>query len=204
MICLNGKCKHGAGFFMKSHDDLAVVILAGGEARRMGGDKPLRILAGRTLLDRAVERAMRWSDDVSIAARSESQVTGTALPVMIDPPDLLGPLAGLASAREAGRPLVLTISCDMPFLPDDLPRLLAVALPGHAAALAASGGRVHPVCGLWRVEALGHLDRYLATGRRSVLGFAESIGYAVVEGDSEAFVNVNTPADLFRAEARLA
>lgn len=188
---------------MTSRDDLGVVILAGGEARRMGGGKPLRMLAGRTLLDRAIERAMRWSDRVVIAARSREQVAGVALPVVIDPPGVAGPLAGLASAREAGRVLVLTIPCDMPFLPDDLPARLSAGLPGHAAALAASGGRVHPVCGLWRSEALADLQRYLDIGRRSVLGFAEAIGYAVVEGNPEAFVNVNTPEDLARAEARL-
>ncbi|MBX9896764.1 MAG: NTP transferase domain-containing protein [Qipengyuania sp.] len=71
---------------MTSRDDLGVVILAGGEARRMGGGKPLRMLAGRTLLDRAIERAMRWSDRVVIAARSREQVAGVALPVVIDPP----------------------------------------------------------------------------------------------------------------------
>ncbi len=184
--------------------ELAVIILAGGEARRMGGGKPLRFLAGRTLLDRAIERATSWSDRVLIAARTPEQVTRVALPVVVDPPGVAGPLAGLASARRISRALVLTIPCDMPFLPDDLPSRLAAGLSGSAAALAASGGRVHPVCGLWRSEALVHLDPYLATGQQSVLGFAETIGYAAVQGEPDEFANVNTPEDLAWAEARLA
>ena len=88
--------------------------------------------------------------------------------------------------------------------PDDLPRRLSAALPGHSAALAASGGRVHPVCGLWRTNALAPLRDYAASGRRSLIGFAETIGYVAVEWPAAAFFNVNRPEDLAEAEARLA
>ncbi len=181
----------------------AVLILAGGEARRMGGEKPLRLLGGRSLLDRAIERAETWSDRVAVAARSVEQVGAPPVPVLIDAPGIEGPLAGLASAAWLDRPLVLTIPCDMPFLPQDLLLRLAAQLAGHGAALAASGERVHPVCGLWRTEALAEIRRYTASGRRSVMGFAEMIDCATVDWPGEAFVNVNTPLELAAAEGRL-
>lgn len=181
----------------------AVVILAGGEGRRMGGGKPQRRLGGRTLIEYAVERARSWSTEVAIALRTPDQVGGPDLPLLIDPPGLEGPLGGLASALGFGRGTVLTIPCDAPFLPDDLPDRLAAALPGHAAALAASGGRVHPVCGLWRTEALAQLPAYAASGRRSLIGFAEAIGFAAVEWPRCHFFNINSPEELAEAEARL-
>ena len=181
----------------------AIVILAGGESRRMGGGKPLRVLAGRTLLDRAIDRARSWSDEVVVAARDSAQLGGAEVKALIDPPGLEGPLAGLASALRVARPVVLTIPCDMPFLPDDLPDRLAAALPGHRAALAASGGHVHPVCGLWRTDALANVRGYAASGRRSLIGFAQSIGYAEVEWAGNPFFNVNSPEQLAEAEARL-
>ena len=98
---------------------------------------------------------------------------------------------------------MLTIPCDAPFLPEDLPERLAAALPGHGAALAASGGRVHPVCGLWRTDALAQLRGYAAEGRRSLIGFAETIGFAAVDWPEGAFFNVNSPGDLAEAAARL-
>ena len=181
----------------------AVLILAGGEGSRIGGDKPLRTLGGRTLLDRAIDRASRWSDCVAIAARDAAQVGDTRLRVLLDPPGLEGPLGGLASAQRLERPTVLTIPCDMPFLPDDLSERLAEALAGRGAALAASGGHVHPVCALWRSDALARLAVYAASGRRSLIGFAETVGYAAVEWPGDPFFNVNSLEDLAEAEARL-
>ena len=181
----------------------AVLILAGGEGSRIGGGKPLRLLGGRTLLDRAVDQARRWSDCVAIAARDTAQVGDTGLLVLIDPPGLEGPLGGLASALRLERPAVLTIPCDMPLLPNDLPERLAAGLGEKGAALAASRGHVHPVCGLWRSEALSRIEEYASSGRRSLIGFAELVGYAVVEWSGDPFFNVNSPQDLAEAEARL-
>ncbi len=181
---------------------LAVVILAGGEGRRMGGAKPLRQLGTRTLLDRAIERASEWSDTIAISARDRGQVGDTGWAVLIDPPGLAGPLAGLAAARELRCDRVLAIPCDMPFLPGDLPQRLAAVLPGHAAALASAGGRLHPVCGLWTRGALDQIEAYAASGRYSVIGLAESVGFATAELDEGSARNINTPDELAAAQAR--
>jgi molybdopterin-guanine dinucleotide biosynthesis protein A len=184
----------------------AIVILAGGEGSRIGGGKPLRRLGGRTLLDRAIDRAQNWSDDVAVAVRDSCQLGEVEVPVLIDPPGLEGPLGGLASALRLERATVLTIPCDAPFLPDDLPKRLAAALPGRAAALAASGGRIHPTCALWRTEALATVRDYAASGRRSLIGFADAIGYASVEWSAEPldpFFNINSEEDFREAERRL-
>lgn len=182
----------------------AILILAGGDGSRIGGGKPLRMLAGKSLLDRAIERARNWSGAVAVAARNPDQLGPVALPLLLDPPGLAGPLGGLASGLRLARPLILTIPCDMPFLPDDLVARLERTLEGNAAALAASGGHVHPVCGLWRADALAEIRDYAASGRRSLIGFAERVGYAAVEWPGDPFFNVNSPEDLAAAEARLA
>lgn len=189
---------------------LAVVILAGGEGRRMGGGKPLRQLGGRTLLERAAERARAWSDRIAIAVRDPAQAAGLGLPLIRDEPGIAGPLAGLAAAlRFAGDAkceAALTVPADMPFLPDDLVDRLVEGIAGQGAAIAASGGHAHPVCGLWRAEVIAHLPAYLATGRRSLLGLAETAGHCLVEwpgGDADPFFNVNSPDDLAEAERRL-
>ena len=171
----------------------------------MGGDKAMRRLGGRTLLDHAVERARRWSDEVAVAVRDKAQVGDPGIPLLIDPTGMEGPLGGLASALRLRRPMVLVIPCDTPFLPEDMPERLQTALLDHDAALAASGGRVHPACGLWRTHTLDKLLDYAASGRRrSLIGFAETIGYATAEWPEGAFFNVNTPEDLAEAETRLA
>lgn len=185
---------------------MAVMILAGGAGSRMGGGKPQRLLAGTTLLDRAIERARTWSKEVAVAVRKDGEVKASDVRLFIDPPGLEGPIAGLASALRLGREMVLTIPCDMPFLPDDLPCRLRESLTGHGAALAASGGHVHPVCGLWRLDALAQVRGYASSGRRSLIGFAERVGFAAVEWPGEPvdpFFNINSPEDLATAAQRL-
>jgi molybdopterin-guanine dinucleotide biosynthesis protein A len=170
---------------------MRIVILAGGAGRRIGGGKPLRMLGGERLLDRALRIARGWSDDVLIADRSS------------DAPGIEGPLGGIAAALAWGGD-ILAIPCDMPFLPTDLPERLGV--PGEAAVLAQSGGRLHPVCALWRARAADGLAVYVASGRRSLHGFAEAVGYATVAWGTEPidpFFNINDEADLARAETLL-
>jgi molybdopterin-guanine dinucleotide biosynthesis protein A len=189
-------------------NDVAVVILAGGEGRRIGGGKPLRTFAGERLIDRAVTLARSWSDGVAIAVRDRSQVGSVPVDLISDQ-DVPGPLGGLISglkfaARER-REFLLAIPADMPFLPPDLLDLLGQAIGDLRCALAASGGQLHPVCGLWRADAIDRAAGYAAAGRRSLKGFAEVVGFVAVAWPSEPvdpFFNINTSDDLAEAARR--
>lgn len=183
---------------------LRIVILAGGEGRRIGGSKPMREVGGKSLIEIAIDRAHSWSERVAIAARSADQVAGTGLPILVDSPGLEGPLAGLASALESAEDKVLVFPCDMPFLPNDLPDRLGAALGDREAALAASGGRAHPVCGLWRQRVLPRLRDYARDGRSSLIGLAETVGFVTVEWPEDVLFNVNDAAGLAEAERRTA
>ena len=181
------------------------VVLAGGEGRRMGGGKPQRLWGGRPLLSRAIELADGYASQVAVAVRAAGQAgQGAQIPLLFDSPEIGGPLAGLASALDFGRrqgaEWVQTLACDMPYLPADLSDRLAEALTREVGAvLPASGGRLHPVCGLWRVASRDRLETYLTTGRSSLRGFAEHVGLReVVWGgpDADPFLNLNTLEEL--------
>lgn len=187
---------------------IAAVILAGGEGRRMGGDKPLRVLDGRTLLAHAVAQAQQWSGEIAVAARSPTQLGGTDAHWLCDECSVEGPLGGLIAAlrfaHDSAAEAVLTIPADMPFLPGDLAGRLVEAIGASPAALASSGGHLHPVCALWRTAALDRVSDYAASGRRSLRGFAETVGYVAVDWPAEPrdpFFNINRPEDLVVAEA---
>lgn len=186
---------------------MLVVILAGGEGSRMGGGKPLRRLGGETLIDRAVRRALGWSGEVRVALREAGQAGAVPVPVLLDDPGIWGPLAGLASglkaARESGFTHVLTLPCDMPFLPEDMAERLSAGA-GQGVAIAGSGGQLYPVCGLWPVSVLDQVADYVASGRRSLKGLAAIAGMTVVDWPERDFVNVNDPGELEAAERRLA
>jgi len=188
---------------------IASVILAGGEGSRIGGDKPMRLLGGTTLLDRAIDYASGLSDKVAVAVRDQ-QVGEARVAVIRDDPTIEGPLAGLVAALGFGRDenadAVLTLPADMPFLPPDLTDRLAEELANNRAAIARSGGHIHPVCGLWLTAALDFVAEYLASGRRSIRGLAETVGYVAVDWPADPedpFFNINTSADLAEAERRI-
>jgi molybdenum cofactor guanylyltransferase len=190
--------------------EVAVAILAGGGGRRIGGSKPLMVLGGKRLIDRAVEQADRYSDLVAVAVRDEAQVRPVGAVLISDDPDIQGPLGGLVAglkfARYKGREFLLTIPADTPFLPSDLLARLAAAIGDWGCSLAKSGGQLHPMCGLWRSSSLERIQTYVTGGRRSLWGFAGMIGYVEVEwpvGPGDPFFNINEPADLAEAERRM-
>ncbi|MFV0623978.1 molybdenum cofactor guanylyltransferase [Sphingomonas sp. ac-8] len=192
-------------------ESIAVAVLAGGEGVRIGGGKPWRMLAGVPLVVRAVAAARGWSGDVVVVGRDPAQVGALDVPFLVDAPGVEGPMAGLAAAlrhaKDAGHGALLAIPCDSPFLPGDLVERLRAGMTAEAgAALAASGGRLHPACALWRVRSFFRLGSYLATGRRSLRGFAEHVGYTQVawpDAPVDPFLNINSADDLARAEALL-
>lgn len=190
-----------------ANDSLVVAVLAGGDGRRMGGVKALRLFRGAPLVAHALGLARRWSDQVVVAVREPGQVAGAVdAPLAFDRAGIPGPLAGLAGAldyargRGAGR--LLTLPVDMPRLPLDLPERLAAAMgPEHGAALPAVEGGLQPVCGLWRVSALDALPAYVAAGESSLRGFAVACGLAAVEFGADAaaaFAGANSPEELER------
>lgn len=185
---------------------IATVILAGGQGVRIGGDKPQRILAGQSLLAHMLAYARTTSPLVAVAMRD---ITQFALPAHIPAiPDAegCGPLAGLwAAGRYAlaqGCDALLSLPCDSPFVPDDLlPRLMAAF--SERAALASSGGRLHPVCGLWRTDIFRESDRIPDDAPRSLMRFAQRLGHTSViwpDRPVDPFFNINTPHHLSEAE----
>jgi molybdenum cofactor guanylyltransferase len=194
---------------------IAGIVLAGGLSRRMGGgDKSLRLLAGRPILAHIVERAAPQVVALALNANGDAaRFAAFGLPVVADSvPDFAGPLAGVlagldwAAARVPGATHVASFAGDAPFLPRDLVARLAAALGDgrHALACAASGGRAHPVFGLWPVALRDALRRAVTEeGMRKVDVWTAR--YALVTVDFatapiDPFFNANRPDDLAEAE----
>ncbi len=194
-------------------------ILAGGLARRMGGgDKGLRPLAGATMLDRVIARAAPQVAGLCLNANGDpGRFAPWSLPVVPDDvPDAAGPLAGILAVLDwaaATHPEIRSVAsfpCDAPFIPRDLVVRLAAAQreQGAEIAMAASGGRTHPVVALWPVALRGDLRHALVVDNiRKVERWTVRHPTVVVEFASDPvdpFLNSNTPEDLAEAERLLA
>jgi molybdopterin-guanine dinucleotide biosynthesis protein A len=196
----------------------AGVILAGGLSRRMGGgNKALRVLAGRTLLSRVIERLAPQCGPLAINANGEAETFGEYdLPVIADgfsgfAGPLAGVLAGMDWAAGQGAGSVVSVSVDTPFIPEDLVWRLLDARGRSGVAVAASPDpqgllRDHPTCALWPVALRDDLHAALESGLHRIGQFAASYdpGRAVFDSRvMDPFLNLNTPEDLARAERLL-
>src|SRR5579885_291306 len=123
---------------------VAGVLLAGGLSRRMGGgDKSLRLLGGRTILARVIERArpqcaallLNANGDPARFAEYHLPVRGDLVEGFAGP--LAGVLTGMAWAREAvpGAQWLASFACDAPFFPTDLVARLRDAVARDGAEL---------------------------------------------------------------------
>ncbi len=198
--------------------DVLGVIVAGGLSRRMGGgDKCLRNLGGRTILEWVRESARQQTAEVILNANGDpSRFDRFGLQVV---PDLIegyaGPLAGIltglqwARSNRPGCEWIVSFAADSPFVPLDFTdRLLAAAeAKGAPLACSTSAGRTHPICGLWSVDLADKLSvAMLETGIRRIDRWTAQYPLAKVDFCCEPvdpFFNVNRKEDLAAAEAVL-
>jgi molybdopterin-guanine dinucleotide biosynthesis protein A len=191
-------------------------ILAGGQSRRYGEPKALVPVGGVPIIERVHSALAAVAPDIVLLANEPSLFAHLGLPTRRDVEPGLGVLGGILTgllwARAEGRPGILAVACDMPFLPVPLlRRLLEQAAGGeHDIVAPESESRrgVEPLCAYYGTGCVAPIEAALARGDRHVVGFfgevrVERVPLAEVRrhGDPETlFLNVNTPAERARAD----
>ena len=194
-------------------EDITAVVLAGGRARRMGGnDKGLMEVAGKPMVAHTIDVLRPQTAEVIVNANRNAgayhAITGCRV-IADTVGGFAGPLAGMASALEASATrLLLTAPCDSPLVTPDLgPRLhAALARDGAEISVAHDGGRMQPVFALLTRDLLPDLLAFLGTGERKIDTWYAT-RHAVTADFSDildTFLNVNTPQERDRLEQRLA
>lgn len=183
------------------------VLLAGGQARRMGGgDKCLHLLGRKPLLSHVIARLAPQVDTLVLSANGDAKrFSEWNLPVVTDdiaghPGPLAGILAGMAWAAAHGASQVVSAPTDTPFLPTDL--IVRLAQENAEIAVAASGDHTHFATALWPVTLQTAMEQALNDGVRKMEDFLRGRDVAVVRydtADGDPFFNINTPEDLAQA-----
>ena len=193
------------------------LVLAGGQARRMGGGDKARIkIGGVTILDSVLGTLSGQVQGMVLNANGDaSRFADTGLDVVADSvPDFAGPLAGILAgldylaAQDNGIEWLLSVPGDCPFLPDDLVERLHEARrkmgAGVPLACARSGEWRHPVVGLWPLALREDLRKALwDEGLHKIEIWTARHGIAIADWPDtpvDPFFNVNTPEDAAKAE----
>lgn len=199
--------------------DIAGVLLAGGLARRMGGgDKPLKMLGGRPILDHVIRRAQPQVSDLLLNVNGDvARFASYGLPMAGDVIDgHAGPLAGILTGMEWAAQhhpqaaWLASFATDAPFFPEDLVTRLRAAITAEDAdmACAMSAGRTHPVFALWPVALKDDLRRAMTEQDMRKID-AWTARFNIVHVDFPAdpvdpFFNINKPENLAEAETLFA
>lgn len=196
------------------------IILAGGQARRMGGgDKGRLKLGAKSLLERVLSRLELQVSSIALNANGNAErFSDLGLAVVADSINgytgpLAGVLAGLDWAQSNGDNLIVTVAADTPFFPLDLVSQLMKVGNGMTAPLVLSATRDrsgniwhHPTFGLWPVSLRNDLRDSLEAGLRKVVDWTEKHQAREVVFETvpfDPFFNINTPKDLNLAEQLL-
>lgn len=192
------------------------LVLAGGEARRMGGNKAFREVGGKSLIGRVIEVAQAQCDRVMISSNAGAEAFSTFdLPVVGDAPKPgLGPLGGILgglSALPDGIDWLVTFPVDCPIVPLDMVARLQGAAEdtGAKAAFASHADRDHYLSSIWHRDAAPVIADLLARDDRRVRGPLQALNAPQVVFENqvsglEPFTNVNTPDDLKLINSALA
>ncbi|MBD3671451.1 MAG: molybdenum cofactor guanylyltransferase [Gammaproteobacteria bacterium] len=188
---------------MKTLHNITIVILAGGQARRMGGqDKGLIPYQGKPLIEHTLDQLPYEPERVLISANRNLEEYAAYGEVIQDSlPNHAGPLAGILTAMQHSRSdYLLTLPCDSPRLPEDLVTRLRSGLESDEAdiAVARCDDRNHYVIALLKTGLMADLQDYLAQGGRRVGEWQSRHKVVKVRFDDcrEQFININTPQDL--------
>lgn len=192
------------------------VILAGGLSRRMEGpEKTLLNLEGKTLIEHVRDKLKLQVDTIILNANGDPErFLNLGLAIQSDTLEgYAGPLAGVLAGmkwtkKHSSSKWIVTAAGDTPFFPDDYVKtMIAKARDTNAhIALASSGGRKHPVFGLWPVDLADELEDFLVKeNNRKVMLFVERYNHVLVEFENQTaehdpFFNVNTPNDMEEAQ----
>lgn len=187
---------------------VTAVILAGGLATRMQGEKPLRVLRGKTLLEHSMDLVAQIADEVLVSSGVRELPVPNAVP---DAPEFAkqGPLAGILAGLDAAKhEHTLVLACDLPNVPEALlKRLLAELGDSCACVYTQHSGYPEPlVAALKTAPARKAVRKALSRGANKVIPCWKALPHRVL-GETElsefqpldrTFANVNTLKDLER------
>lgn len=188
---------------MLTPDKIDWIILAGGQASRMGGvDKGLIELNGKPLIEHVISALQPQVSSLMINANRNHAQYQKYAPVIADKfAEYPGPLGGIHAALSYSgqHDWVGFVPCDSPNIPSDLVQRFCNAWQEDADILVAHDGDFYqPVFTLYHRRVLDKLTKFLERGDRKIIMFYDECKTIKVDfsDDKQTFINLNTPQQL--------
>jgi len=192
-------------------DPISVIVLAGGESRRMGANKALLpVDEQETLVGRVVANLCALSDDIILVSNSPKLYADLDVRHTSDRFQGAGPLAGLhAGLQTARHEWAFVAACDMPLVDHRLVRFMVVLTAGYDAVVPRVGDAIEPLHALYSQACLPAIETRLQSEQRRVISFYPDVRVryvdereiAIFDRTGRTFSNANTPEDWEKLKA---
>jgi molybdopterin-guanine dinucleotide biosynthesis protein A len=184
-------------------------ILAGGAGSRLARGKGFLKVAGVPIVERVRAAVAPLADEVVLVGPAEQLAEVGLRTVTEAQPGAAGPLGGLCAAlADADPDDAVVLPWDAPFVSTAALRFLTEAKGRADAVVPRRGEQAEPLFAVYGPGCLGPAQEALQRAERRVISFYPKVAVRWVRpeelrpyGDWDAlFYNVNTPADLARAQ----
>ena len=195
------------------------VILAGGQAQRMGGIDKGRLKIGDASILEIIIKCLNFQLDKIVLNANGDLTRFSDLEIDVIPDTIkgyVGPLAGILTglrfAEQNGFSSILTVASDTPFFPVDLLSKLSNASPQQSALISIAATKQkdklirHPTFGLWSVSLADDLEKNIHAGLRKIVLWADKHSAKTIlfpSSEYDPFFNINTQGDLEDAKRRI-
>lgn len=186
-----------------------VAILVGGKGERIGKDKGMLKLCGKTFVEILLERFCGYN--VVLVCRDEAQAEKYSIfgETVVDVVKDFSPLAGIYSALKHFKDYTLVVAVDMPLVSRDLAEFLfktCIEAKADVVVPTWSDGKIEPLLACYSYSSAEKIWSCIKNGERrvykAIMGM-NTIYYPIEElrrfdKNLHTFINVNTEEDYKR------
>lgn len=185
------------------------VVLSGGKSSRMGTNKSLLAIDNKPVIAHILEEIHKCSDEVVIIANQPSMYKFLGVKQFSDRYINKGPLAGLETALyHVDANIFIFTACDMPFINKTVYHYLLQQLAHYDAVVPIYNNQMHPLSGIYKKNALPHIQAQIEKGDLKVKSFFEYVNTIYVrdfgnlsdELLQKHFFNMNDPVQYEKAK----
>jgi molybdopterin-guanine dinucleotide biosynthesis protein A len=190
----------------------SAAILAGGQARRLGGrDKSRLVVEGHPIIVRQLGVLQPIADEIFIVASNGSRFADLGVEVVPDRAGGLGAIGGIDTALSHARgDRVVVVACDLPFLTSSLLALLVERASDADGAWVHASRGVEPLVACYTKAALPRIREAIARGQLRARELAGVLHMREIGSDelqrfgdeTRLLANVNTADDYARVQYR--
>jgi molybdenum cofactor guanylyltransferase len=187
------------------------IILAGGKSLRLGRNKAIQIIEGKSLIQWVIDRLASLSTEIIIAtAHGEAIPCSSAVKIktVADIYPGKGPLAGIYSGLIASSSSqAIVVGCDTPFLSVGLLEHMTQIRSTFDIVVPRIKDKIEPLCAVYSKNCLAPIQKLLEQDERQIRRLFSMVKVRYIEEDEInsfdpehlSFFNINSQDDLERA-----